>query len=1041
MWRRKQGPHAFARRLAALLLTLAPLAGAAAVANPRFTGTPLMRVWKAEDYGASLLNTRVLVAPSGLVYVANNDGLLEFDGERWRLIPLPREGAARALAADPAGRVWVFGHDDIARLEADDRGELRAAPMLDLLPPEARQPGTVNRAAVTADGVYARGQRHLMLFRPDGTVGLWPGASLSGLIWTLDGQLFTELDQLVRVTPTGLEPVPLGSDAAEADARDALRVFATAPAAAHPGEWILLTMRGPARWRGPGSAIEPLAAEAAALFADDLASAGAFLHDGRLVLGTERSGLFFFDRAGVLVQRVAREHGLPSNRVNDLAVDAQGGLWVALQEGLVRLDLESPLALHGPAQGFSGNPRRFANWDDQLYVAHSEGVSRRDPVSGGFHAVAGFQVGANRPLAVGNRLVAATRGLREIMADDTSVPWTNELIGPITTLADHPGWIAAGSSAGLWLIGPDAGGGWETRGRVTALDRGLDELLDTGDGWLWAVTRNGEVARVDLRAGPRLDAPARLFTPDEGIPTAGRNDRVQLVPVGSRLLAVSRDWIRRFDPAADRFVPSSPIVLDDEVVRGAAPVARGRAGAWLRPSRRPGRLVELAVTGAVSPRSIAPLRELEIDSMHEEAATRALWLAGQGALVSYDLDWRPARPAAPLPVTIRRVETSAGELLLGGAPAAGSTLRLSAAQDSLHITFAAQAFNADYRGRGHTLYRTRLEGLDRDWTPWSPDIRRDFTNLPYRSFRLRVQARTPAGREGEAAPLAFSVAAPWWLGTGALAGYAAAALAGLYGFVRWRTRALRRRAAHLESVVAARTEDLRRSNDELARLHRLELDEKIAARLAEEKARLELLRYQLNPHFLLNAFTTLRGLVFKSPEAAGEMVGRLAEFCRFALTRTDQTGGTVADEVRIVESYLATEQARWGEGLATTVRLDDVVARVRLPPFLLQPLVENAVKYGGQTSPDRLEVRVAVTGDGSGGVRIEVANTGTWVGDDDPARRDSTGLGLENLRQRLRRYYPDAHSLDMHSSRRWVHVVLHLRQPARDPFATARVDR
>src|SRR4051812_47407964 len=69
-------------------------------ANPRLTGTPLLRVWRAEDYGGALLNHRLLVHLNGLVYVANDNGLLEFDGERWRRIAMPREGAARSLAVD-----------------------------------------------------------------------------------------------------------------------------------------------------------------------------------------------------------------------------------------------------------------------------------------------------------------------------------------------------------------------------------------------------------------------------------------------------------------------------------------------------------------------------------------------------------------------------------------------------------------------------------------------------------------------------------------------------------------------------------------------------------------------------------------------------------------------------------------------------------------------------------------------------------------------------------------------------------------------------
>ncbi len=230
---------------------------------------------------------------------------------------------------------------------------------------------------------------------------------------------------------------------------------------------------------------------------------------------------------------------------------------------------------------------------------------------------------------------------------------------------------------------------------------------------------------------------------------------------------------------------------------------------------------------------------------------------------------------------------------------------------------------------------------------------------------------------------------------------------------------------------------MRLRNVELARLHKLELDESAAARLAaqearlaEEKAHLELLRYQLNPHFLLNAFTTLRGLVFSQPAAAGEMASRLASFCRLALTRSDEAGATVAEEAHLIQTYLATEQARWRDTLHCVVEVDPAVASRRLPPFLLQPLVENAVKYGGRTSPDTLHVQVRVTDDGAQGLRIEVANTGTWVEPgSEHASPESTGIGMENLHRRLRRYYPESHQLDIQSEDGWVRVRLHLRAP------------
>jgi LytS/YehU family sensor histidine kinase len=106
---------------------------------------------------------------------------------------------------------------------------------------------------------------------------------------------------------------------------------------------------------------------------------------------------------------------------------------------------------------------------------------------------------------------------------------------------------------------------------------------------------------------------------------------------------------------------------------------------------------------------------------------------------------------------------------------------------------------------------------------------------------------------------------------------------------------------------------------------------------------------------------------------------------------------------------------------------------VLLPPFLLLPLVENAIKYGSRTSPDVLHVRVHAQ-HVAGRVRIEVANTGRWL-EPGPASADSTGIGLENLRQRLHRYYPGAHTFAIGTREGWVSAQVEL--PMTGPAAVA----
>jgi hypothetical protein len=122
-------------------------AGETASINPRLTGAPLVRTWTAEDYGAAPVSYDLIQHPdNGFIYVANDYGVLEFDGATWRLVEMPNGNSARALAVDPQGRIFVGGGNEIALLAPDSRGILRATSLLDRLPTGDRSVGAVNYA-------------------------------------------------------------------------------------------------------------------------------------------------------------------------------------------------------------------------------------------------------------------------------------------------------------------------------------------------------------------------------------------------------------------------------------------------------------------------------------------------------------------------------------------------------------------------------------------------------------------------------------------------------------------------------------------------------------------------------------------------------------------------------------------------------------------------------------------------------------------------------------------------------------------------------
>lgn len=1021
-----------------------PLAAADSGLNPRLSGTPFLRAWEAEDYDASPVNWRVLVHPNGLVYVGNNSGVLEYDGARWRTRPMAHGGRASALAVDRRGRLWAGGHDEICVFEPDARGSLRAVDMTSLIPPADRPIGAIIRTLAMPDGVYLQSQQRLFRFYEvagQTRVQVWRTPLRFYALFSLGGEAHTQIIKpqspglgLLRVA--GEELVPVVATIAAVTGRTG-RAF---DARAQGKGWLLITATGPFRWDGNSGELQPLSAAATEVFSAESAVDGIFLSDGRMAFSMTRSGLVIFDAAGRIERRVHREHGLPNNRIEALGEDAEGGLWLALHYGLARLQLDSPFALHAAAQGIEGGPRRILRQWDRIYVAHSEGLSWRDPASGKFNAVAGLTIGANRLSQIGERLVVTSGGLKEVLRDAPVRPWWNRALFGVTEWRRQPGWIVAAASVGLTLFEPKADG-WENLGPLANLPLDVETIHDSGDGWLWLATQAGSIHRVDFRRGLALEAPIEAFGREQGVPPPRRSENVQIFSLEGTVAISSSEWLLRYDPAAGRFVPETRMP-GFGATRGATlvhPTADG--GLWLRGGAPSYELLRVSpqAAGAWPLRQIeaGPLRHLIANSIYEDTPAQTLWIAGQGSLVSLALDWKPLRAPPPLRVHVRSMETGTGELLaapvIGGPGDLRPALQLTSAQTALRLEFAAPTYPADFRGTLRTQYRTRLDGFADAWTDWTTETHRDFTGLPYRALTFRVQARDLEGRLSAETTLSFAIAAPWWLTRWAVGSYIALLGLGVVGVVKFRTHALRRANARLARVVAERTATLDQQNQELTRLHQLELDEKTAAQLsaqlaqlAEEKTRLEMLRYQLNPHFLYNTLYSLYSVVGSHPEA-GPMVLSLSSFCRLTLTRGNEVQ-SVADEFEMLRLYLDIEKFRWGDRLAITISADAVSGAQLIPPFLLLPLVENAIKHGLRTSRDGVALRVsAQLRDRQ--VAIEIANSGRWS--DTPAPGIvSTGIGLGNIRQRLQRHYPEAHTFTIGQEGDWV--VARLRFPAVD---------
>ncbi len=1017
----------FAARLMHRALSFAFLLGtqvtAQASAPSNELGRPLSRNFPPGRSKIAHLCQAVTQDAVGFIYIANGNQIRRYDGATWKLIPLPNESAGvRKFAVAANGTVYAGGASVLGYLLPAGANHDYVS-LIDQLAPADRNFDDIYDVLAVGNAVYFATEEKILIWRdrhftvvPCPTPPHSRGARLHRVG---EAVYVTSLDHpLCRLTHDRLEVV--------ADDRLLRQNQIVSVEAGAAGTLVLLTA-GQGFFQLTAGRITPWPIDANRWLAGKTIFRAQRLGDGSLVVAftsVSGDGGMRFAADGYYVGALDQSIGFYVKTLRDFFCDREGGLWIGTETGVFRLEWPSAVTVFDVINGLGqGVVADVARHNGALYAATAEGVFRLVPSDDRDGSAAHFERIFGAPAF---SLVSHPRGLLVLGYADlfaqspggfTSVATIPPGSGLLHRSRRDPDRVWISTAHGIQSV-RHTPQGWRDEGLVAGFDENARELAEAADGALWAATFDHGLFRLEFGDGDRVTRGApriERFTGSHGFPE--QFQRVSTAIWAGDPVIVTNSTARplRFDVASHRFVPvvgteSLPADATDDGWLPSDNNAESEADAlWLA---SPTSIYQVPRQGL--PRRLPRLvKEAagKVSQMREEtsAAGTVLWICGSNCLVRVDV--AHAFPsAAPFMTLLTTADVHEGDRL-----AAGRT-----------------ALKFDYVALRHQLadsvaYQTRLVGYDRDWSSWSAERERAFTGLSAGGYQFDVRARDADGQITAPTALAFTILPLWWQTPWVYFGDTIVGII-LIGSVVWfRTRALHRRAARLELVVAERTAELAQKNTELVRLNRLEFDEKVSARLAEEKARLEVLRYQLNPHFLFNTLASISASLPAGRSTARAMVERLAEFCRLTLHRADdREWTTLCEEMRLLRAYLEIEQSRWGDLLDIAIDCPPGLDSERLPHFLLLPLVENALKYGRATSPDRVGLRLAARREPDGTLVLEVANTGEWV---DPAAKKtvaSLGIGLDNLRERLARYYPRAHQLAISHTGGWVKVVLRL---------------
>jgi signal transduction histidine kinase len=911
---------------------------------------------------------------------------------------------------DESGRVYVGAVGEIGYLAPDARGVARFVSLKDRLPAGAQAFSDVWVTRATAQGVLFQTREFLFLFQGE-KVQVIPATTTFHVAFVARNRIFVRQRKvgLQELKDGRLSLVPGGERFSDESLFALLPLGETRRTGGEDGR-LLLGSRGIGFWLLDREGLHRFPTEADAYLKENALYGGAVLADGTLGLATIKGGVVLMDDKGHLLGILDRSSGLQGDNVKALYPDRDGGLWLALDNGISRVEWPSPLTLFDERSGLRGTIWAMQRFQGRVYAATGQGAFLLDDPRRGdldprltFKPIKGVATQSLAFLAVENRLLlASSQGLFDVRGDQA------RLIRPSSNVAmsllqsrKRPWVVFLGMQGALVPLVVAQGVDRLTEGPpVPGVTDDVYSMAEDEAGRLWLGTGSQGVLRLtftDEGPGRPLHlARMERFGTVQGLPNA-----VQPIVFAWRglVLTATQAGLLAFDEGAGRFLPDTRFAaLFPEGPRAIKVVRVDEwSRIWLDTQDEMRGTHETGVAASRADGSLewqaAPYRrfaDASIESIQVDPSGVA-WFGGSAGIMRFDPAL--ARPAGQsYPPLIRRVLENGTEVFGGDmAPPAQASEGpvLPFRKRALRFEFAYPAFDLEVPAQ----YQVRLEGYDRDWSPWTSEAQKEYTNLPEGHYRFQVRARYGSNQVSPEQSFFLQIRPPWYrtpwayLGLALGGGALVVAASGLWH------RLLQRRNRMLQMRIDQAVEDLRDRERMLAKqAGALEQMNSQLIELNEQKSQfLAIVAHDLRNPLCSILLTSQLLADEKNPEVIRRRVETIAqegEAMEALLERFLDGSALSSGQISVEPGHLSIpillESLLWRHGASAQAKgirlvqdLDSSGPRIFADPKfvagVLDNLISNAIKFSppGATVTIRVEtheetVRILVRDQGPG---------------------------------------------------------------------------
>jgi ligand-binding sensor domain-containing protein len=795
--------------------------------------------YNKQTYGGGLQNWKVRQDKNGLIYVANNEGLLTCDGTFWNLYPLPNKTIMRSLEIGDDGRIYTGGQDEIGYFQAGASGRLEYHSLLDLLPAKSRVFGDVWEIVLYDKEVFFRCSYHIFRLAGGKVTDCAPESNWQ-FLGKCNGKLYAESSE------SGLR-VWEGNNWLPAISNSSLLIHDPITGMiplANGGALVATLKSGLFTFKGTELSSSGFSNEET--FKKERIYAAASLDTNRIVLATSNAGIFVIDTSGNIIQSISAAEGLQNDNVLSVLPDREGNIWLGLDNGIDFITYNNAVKQINPLYQNSSGYAAIV-FEKHLYIGTANGLystALQDMADlsfsrGHFEQIANT-TGQTWGLAnINNHLLLGHHEGAFEIKNNTAVHVTgNSGFWNFSSYGSSPEapQMLAGTYNGLQIFSV-ASNGFTPVSSIPDFSESSRYVATDSDNNIWVSHPYHGIYKIAPRAGGGYSI--QKFTEKEGLPSMLNN---HIFKIRNEIVAATTKGIYVLNSAKNHFEQSAYFnkILGSQSIRYLKESPAGNI--WFIHDKSLGVIDMTGKKPFIIPFPALTNKMLSGFEFIYPLNESNIFLSGEKGF--YHINYEKFKKNIPsLVVQIRsvRILDKTDSLLFGGYFAPVNEQQVQSKQipsladhwKTIHFDFSAVSFG----NQSDLEYAYRLTGFEDKWSEWGKRTDKEYTNLNAGNYSFDVKVRNSINMESAEAHYQFKILPPWYLTRLAALLYMLILAAGLYLIYKWLKRKFRlqRQKYEAEQKKLRYIHDLEQSKikNELVALQNEKLEADISFKNAE----------------------------------------------------------------------------------------------------------------------------------------------------------------------------------------------------------------